>query len=307
MNARWPMYIVSKGRWESRLTSRALEDMGAPYFVVVEESEYSSYASVIDSGKLLVLDTFFQDAYDTCDDLGASKSKGPGPARNFAWAHAIAHGHAWHWVMDDNIRGFHRLWRNKKILARTGSIFRAMEDFSERYENVAMAGPCYRAFIAQGAVRPPFITNTRIYSCNLIRTDVPFRWRGRYNEDTDLSLRLLKEGWCTIQFYAFLQDKIRTQTMQGGNTDAFYAHEGTLEKSRMLARLHPDVAQLVMRYGRWHHHVNYRVFQTPLRVRPGAPIPIGPNEYGMRLAVRTDRVTRQRQVVGSGLGNRRSE
>jgi len=44
----------------------------------------------------------------------------------------------------------------------------------------------------------------------LIRNDVPYRWRGRYNEDTDLSLRMLKDRWCTIQFNAFLQGKAAT-------------------------------------------------------------------------------------------------
>ena len=52
---------------------------------------------------------------------------------------------------------------------------------------------------------PPFKANTRIYSCILIDNALPFRWRGRYNEDTDLSLRVLKAGLCTIQFNAFLR------------------------------------------------------------------------------------------------------
>lgn len=32
----------------------------------------------------------------------------------------------------------------------------------------------------------------RAFPCILIQNDIPFRWRGRYNEDTDLSLRALK-------------------------------------------------------------------------------------------------------------------
>ena len=62
----------------------------------------------------------------------------------------------------------------------------------------------------------PFTLNTRIYSCNLIKNSVRFRWRGRYNEDTDLSLRMLKAGLCTDLFNAFLQDKETTLTMRGG-------------------------------------------------------------------------------------------
>ena len=31
MNPDYPVYIISKGRWETRLTSKALEKMGVPY------------------------------------------------------------------------------------------------------------------------------------------------------------------------------------------------------------------------------------------------------------------------------------
>ena len=105
-----------------------------------------------------------------------------------------------------------------------------------------MSGPNYFMFASRKTAVPPFVTNTRIYSCNLIRNDVPFRWRGRYNEDTDLSLRMLKAGWCTIQFNAFLQFKMSTQTVKGGNTADFYAVEGTGAKSAMIVALHPDVS-----------------------------------------------------------------
>ena len=36
INPGYPVYVISKGRWESRLTSRALERIGVPYRVVVE-------------------------------------------------------------------------------------------------------------------------------------------------------------------------------------------------------------------------------------------------------------------------------
>lgn len=284
MQPNCPIYIVSKGRWDTRLTSKALERMGVPYFIVVESQEHDQYAAVIDPAKILILDPAYQRDYDTCDDLGDSKGKGPGPARNFVWDHALARGHAWHWVVDDNIRAFYRLNQNKRIQVLDGVCFRAMEDFADRYTNVAMAGPAYRFFIEPKRPRPPLILNTRIYSCNLIRNDVPFRWRGRYNEDTILSLDMLKAGWCTVQFNAFLQDKITTQAMRGGNTDEFYAREGTLAKSRMQVAVHPDVSRLVWKFNRWHHHVDYRRFRKNKLIRkPDAVIPEGVNEYGMRL------------------------
>lgn len=290
MNPQFPLYIVSKGRADTRLTSRSLEFMQVPYFIVVEAQEFNAYAAVIDKKKILVLDKQYQRDYDTFDDLGLSKSTGPGPARNFVWDHSMANGFAWHWVMDDNIRDFYRLHNNRKIRVADGTIFRCMEDFTLRYENVGMAGPNYFMFAPRRDKVRPFITNTRIYSCNLIRNDLPWRWRGRYNEDTDLSLRMLKAGWCTIQFNAFLQQKIWTQQVKGGNTAEFYAKEGTYNKSRMLVDMHPDIARLAYKFQRVHHVVNYAVFRhMRLKLREGLEIQSGVNNYGMVLGAKPTR------------------
>ena len=81
---------------------------------------------------------------------------------------------------------------------------------------------------------PPLMINTRIYSCILIKNDVPYRWRGRYNEDTDLSIRILKDGFCTVLFNAFLAGKSATMTMKGGNTDELYKDDGRLKMAQSL-------------------------------------------------------------------------
>lgn len=284
MNPEYPIYIVSKGRWDTRLTSKALEKANIPYYIIIEKQEYQDYANVIDPKKILILPTEYQDKYDTCDDLGSSKSKGPGPARNFAWEHSIALGAKWHWVMDDNIKVFNRLNRNKMVQVTSGAIFKASEDFVNRYENVAISGFNYDFFVQSKQQHPPYILNTRIYSCLLIRNDIPYRWRGRYNEDTDLSLRALKDKFCTIQFNTFLQEKAQTQTIKGGNTQEFYEKEGTLPKSKMLKDLHPDVAKVVWKFNRWHHHVDYRPFKkNRLIKKQGLVVPDVVNNYGMKL------------------------
>jgi len=284
MNPEYPIYIVSKGRWESRLTSKALERINVPYKIIVEEQEKDFYASVISEDKILVLPKNYLQEYETCDELGNTKGVGPGAARNFAWQHSIEMGAKRHWVMDDNIASFNRLNRNLMCKVSSGTIFRASEDFVDRYENVAIAGFNYDFFAKAKEQIPPFVLNTRIYSLLLIKNDLPFRWRGRYNEDTDLSLRVLKAGMCTVQFNAFLQEKATTQTLKGGNTDEFYAKEGTLPKSQMIADLHPDVAKVVWRFNRWHHHVDYRAFKkNKLQRIKNIYIPDVVNNFGMKL------------------------
>ena len=95
---------------------------------------------------------------------------------------------------------------------------------------------------------------------------------------------MLKAGWCTILFNAFLQDKLTTQLVGGGNTDAFYRDEGTLPKSKLLVALHPDVARLTWRFKRWHHFVDHRPFRKNKLVRRrDLALEAGVDNYGMRL------------------------
>lgn len=300
LNPRFPLYIPTKGRHEYMVTSKALTAMGARHFLVVEPQQAADYARAVAKFKLLadvlVMDLTFKDRYELCDDLGLTKSTGPGPARNFAWQHALENGHAWHWVMDDNIKAFYRLNHNLKVPVSDATIFYAMEDWALRYRNVAMVGPNYFRFAARKSKMPPIAFNTRIYSCNLIRNDVPHRWRGRYNEDTIMSLDMLKAGWCTAQFNAFLQEKMHTQVLPGGNTTEFYLAEGkkrdgskyadtgTIAKSQMLVDVHPDVSKIAFRFSRWHHHVDYSPFKTNRLIkRDDAPAVVGVENFGMSL------------------------
>lgn len=283
MHPQFPIYIVSKGRYDSLITHKTLDKMGTQHFLVIEEQEYKLYAKKVNKKNLIILDKQFQRDYATCDDLGNEKSKGPGAARNFAWQHSIDLGYDWHWVMDDNIQNFYRFDNNIRIPVYTGAIFTAMEYFVLRYTNIGMAGPNYKMFVPDNYLRPAYILNTRIYSCNLIRNDIDLRWRGRYNEDTDLSIRMMQKGYVTVQFNAFLQDKITTQVIKGGNTDDFYAKEGTFPKSIMQEKLHPKISKVVWKYGRWHHFVDYSIFQNKLEYKPGIQLSEKIDNFGMIL------------------------
>lgn len=269
VNPKYPVYIISKGRWELRHTSRALERMRVPYHIVIEPQEYEQYAAVIDPKKILVL---------PFSNLG----QGSIPVRNWVWEHSIGLGAKRHWVIDDNIRGFYRLNNNARTPVMTGAIFRAAEDFVDRYENVAMSGLQYKMFAWHKDVWPPYTQNTRIYSCILLRNDIKHRWRGRYNEDTDLSLRILKDGWCTILFYAFLCDKLATMTIKGGNTDELYKDDGRLKMAESLVEQHPDIVRVIKRWGRAQHQVDYTPFRiNQLKLKKGIKVRRENDDYGM--------------------------
>lgn len=293
-NGKYPIYIISKGRWEYSSTSKYLSLMQVPHHVVVEPQEYEKYMSTIGKSKyttILKLDMDYKEVYDSCDEVGDAKGvgKGSGPARNFSWEHSIEAGFDWHWLMDDNIESFHRLHQNHKIKSLTGSIFKETEDFVERFDNIAISGFNYSKFAKQIDKLPPYIFNTRIFSCILIRNNLPIRWRSRYNEDVDLNLRAMKMGYATCQMNAFLADKMTTQVVKGGNTDEFYKSEGTLIKSEVLKNLHPDVVTVTWKFSRWHHHADYRPFNdnklstkfTNKKIKQMLKDKGGPNNRGM--------------------------
>lgn len=281
-NPRHPIYVISKNRWKSRYTSKSLERMNVPYRIVVEPQEHDQYAAVIDPAKILTL---------PFSNLG----QGSIPARNWVWEHSISEGHERHWIMDDNIDGFFRCNFSMKTPVKTGTPLRLAEDFVDRFENVPMAGLQYRPrpnymFIPRKMAYqyPPVGINQRVYSCILLsnKPEHRYMWRGRYNEDTDLSLRFLKDGWCTLLFNAFLARKIPTLTMKGGNTDELYAGAGRLEMARSLVEQHPDVTKVVYKFGRWQHSVDYSGFRgNKLIPKPGVyeSIPKGFDDHGMVL------------------------
>lgn len=270
MKNKYPIYIISKGRWQRRQTVKAMEVMKLPYRVVIEPQEYDNYASVINPKNILVL---------PFSNLG----QGSIPARNWVWEHSINEGHDRHWILDDNMDSFYRLNRNMKLLCKTGVIFKAAEDFVDRYENIAIAGFQYNSFVFKDSVVPPFRLNTRIYSCILLKNDIDYRWRGKYNEDTDLSIRVLKDGLVTMLFNAFLVNKETTMRAKGGNTDSIYnTGDNRREFAESLKNQHPDCVEVKWKFNRWHHEVDYSKFKkNKLIKKQNLNIPNFINNYGM--------------------------
>ena len=278
---RYPVYVVTKNRWDKCITSRELHIRGIPHYLVVEPEQVSLYEDrKYETAIVLSLPSRYLEQYETCDDLGDTKSKGPGSARNFCIDHSSGLGYGKHWVMDDNIEIFKRLHENQKLEVCCPNGFSAVEDFVDRFTNVPIAGLNYESFCKATDKANPYTLNTRVYSCLLMDNSSGYRWRGRYNEDTDICLRVLKDGLCTLQINAFLAGKVTTQRMRGGNSEDFYDEEGTLPKSQMLADLHPDVAEVVFKFNRWHHKVNYKPFKgNKLVLRHTTPN--GVNNYNL--------------------------
>jgi DNA polymerase I-like protein with 3'-5' exonuclease and polymerase domains len=307
VDPRYPVYVPTKGRWETPQTIRALSTIQVRHYVVVQPQEVVHYKPVLTPySTLLVL---------------PETVKGLVPTRNWIRQHSEAMGAKRHWQIDDNIKAFGRFHNNQKIDVTSGVIFRVIEDFTDRYENVAVSGPHYYMFAPtrKGNDYHPITINTRVYSCSLINNEMPHWWRDVYNDDTDVCLRALKDGWCVLLFNAFLCLKTTTMVLKGGNTEIYLGaeearnewlrHTTVCEKCKdpqvtaqceagreilskdgrwrmadSLVRQHPDVTTIEWKWDRWQHFVDYRPFRkNPLRLKPGIVIPEGTNDYGMEL------------------------
>jgi hypothetical protein len=276
---RYPVYIPSKGRYKNCLTAEFLARDNIPFYLVVEEQEQHHYGAAFGEDCILVL---------PFSDQGSVI-----PARNWIKDHATEAGYERHWQFDDNIRDIWRYHKGKRIRCESGVAIAAVEDFVDRYENIAIAGFNYVMFMPTGAHPPPFHLNHRVYSSSLVLNKLPHRWRGRYNEDTDICLQVLADGWCTVLFNAFLIMKVTTMVMKGGNTDELYHGDGRVKMARSLERLWPRVVETKRRFRRPQHVVKYeyRRFDTPLKLKPGIELDkIEPSKHNIGLVKVKDKV-----------------
>lgn len=288
---RYPVYILSKGRYqyERALTARSLARDEVPFVLAVETPEVDEYRKLCET--LGVPTEYVHDI--GFSDLGMGCSS----VRNWITDHARENGHARQWQLDDNSYGFERFYRGKRIWCRAGLALRACEDFTDRYENVGLSGLNYHMF--GGMVTKPFVTNCHVYSCTLVNTEIACRWRGPYNEDTDMCLQVLADGWCTILLNAFLVYKLPTfsggakRSTLGGMSDLYEA-DGRLRMARSLERWWPGVVTTERRFQRPQHVVkdSWRKFDTPLRRRSDEEIAalglLVDDNYGMKLTKRRE-------------------
>jgi len=248
MTTKYPVYIVSKGRWENPLTANMFIKFGIDFKILVEPQEYDNYCKSLGAKYVLAL---------PFSNLGV----GSYPARNFAWEDSIKNGHKKHWTFDDNIRGFYRLNKGYKIKCDGLKSIQSLEEFTDRYSNVGISAFNYQYFVGSFS-RKPFYVNTHAYSAMLMRNDMPFRWRLKYNEDVDLCLQVLDSGLCTILFCALTIDKVSTVVkMKGGNQDELYKnndHDKKILKARSLEEIWPQYAETKIRFGRPHHFVDWK-------------------------------------------------
>lgn len=240
MQPDYTVYIPSKNRAPMALTPRLLRRWHCPYTLVVEPQELDIYTHYFPDTPILTL---------------PENNKGLIFARNWIWEHSVSVGEKKHWQVDDNINQFFRRYNATRFYVDPSIAFHAVELFTDRYINIALSGMNYRGFVTDRHKYKPFVLNCHVYSNTLIRNDLPFRYRPPANEDVDLCLQALANGFCTVQINAFLAGKLATMVMKGGQTDAAYHGDGRWYMAKALERVWPGVATVGRRWGRPQHMI----------------------------------------------------
>lgn len=260
----FPIYIPTRGRAQKQLTADSLIALGIQPHLVVEEAEADAYAEHNPECKIVVWPQRYLDEYEKTPELNPHPTTGA--AHNYAWDHSREMGYTHHWIMDDNIRGF--LIKHNGRRARMGNpkALHWQEDFIRKWRNLAGMSLAMSPFMRGQTI----MLNTRLYCATLYRNDLHeygIRWRRGINDDTIVSLDILKTGyWCTAENRAIGIMKMgtsRKSRLAGGMTD-FYAQGGFIKKSAELVRLHPEYCKTVVKFNRVHHSVDFSSFKQQL-------------------------------------------
>lgn len=252
MVSKYPIYIISKGRAYKTLTANLFEKAKINYLIAVEPQEYDLYCEKLGIEKILKL---------PFSNLGL----GSYPARNYCWEDAKAKGYKYHWLFDDNFLMFKK-WINSKRV-RIENIIDAIKyvEVNADNTNVDITGferPEFCCKIPKNA----FKYNCHVYSAMLIKNNLPYRWRLKYNEDIDLNLQVLHNGGTTSSCVYYMAKKVDTgQKMKGGNQTELYQGNNpkkNLLKAKMIEAVWPQYSKTVIRFGRHHHLINWKVFKN---------------------------------------------
>jgi hypothetical protein len=209
MENKYPIYIISKGRAYNPLTANNFEKAGIDYLIAVEPQEEHEYIKALGKHRVLVL---------PFSNLGL----GSYPSRNYCWEHAKQNGHYAHWLFDDNILGWWK-WINgkrKKIENIKDALIFVENNFN--INKIDISGFEEPNFVVKPPKRP-FKLNCHVYSAMLIKNNLSYRWRLKYNEDVDLCLQVLHDGGRTSSCCYYLANKVSTGSkMKGGNQTELY-------------------------------------------------------------------------------------
>ena len=230
---KYPIYIPSKGRAQTSITSKILLAEGLKFYIVVEPQDYDEYKKHYNPDIILTM---------PINDGGLAY------ARRFIKEHSTKKGDKYHWQIDDNIKGFKIRVDNKNKPSTANYNLTLVENYINHNDNVGIGG--LRHIMYAWTQTEDYTFNQQCPSCIIVNNDMKSNWRDNMVEDTDFSLQVLNEGFSTILFNKLVMDKLPTKKLSGGCTDLYY-NDDTIRNSRQerLKEQYPGIFEIVIKNG----------------------------------------------------------
>jgi hypothetical protein len=228
LGPKYPIYIPSKARPKC-VTGNLFKAAGLNYLIVVEPQDYEEYVKVHDASNILVMD---------------KNDQGIHYVRNFCKIHSKDFKS--HWQFDDNIRSFKVRENEKNIISDSAAMIRKVESFIDLFDNVGICGFSHDVF---AWTKDNVIDlNKQCYSGVLVNNTIDIWWRDEVVEDTDYSLQVLSNNYCTLLFNTLLIAKETTKKGNGGNDNS---DDWRMKRSLGLQRYWPEAGfKITHEFGR---------------------------------------------------------
>ena len=219
-NIKYPISILSYGRYNQNKTSKYLLKCKIKHYIFVEECEYDLYMNNY-YNKINEEDKYLVNIINTYKDFHLY-NLGGSPVRNYILDYWLKKGFERCWMLDDNINFYKRFNGGVKNKIYSDLIFSSIETYIEEYDNVGICSHNLDSFITGGNSRTIIVLNEKHYSSLLLLTDKQFRFKHKYNEDVLISIDYVISGKINFCFNHILLNKNTSGKDSGGNTNTIY-------------------------------------------------------------------------------------
>lgn len=263
------VFILSHGRADRVLTVDALKKHGytGKYYIILdnEDDSISSYQNTFGNDNIIIFDKLAKSKEcDTCDNL---------PERNIVLyarnsCHDIAKslGITYFLELDDDYTCFRSRYLDSEGVLRTkyvedfDSIINAFIEFLDTSGAYAVAFAQTGDFIGGSGSKVFKERITRkVMNAYFCRTDKPFEFMGRINEDVNMYVTLGSRGKLFFTIAQLSLDQCTTQQHSGGLTESYLAL-GTYVKSFYTVINNPSSVKVYVMGGshkRIHHLIDW--------------------------------------------------
>lgn len=267
MNRKSCVFILSHGRADNLKTLKWLHRFhySGDIRIIVDDEDEQQQEYIDKYGDMVyVFSKRTASAYTDVGDLQPNRN-GVVYARNYCHTIAKELGYTHFLVLDDDyVKVRYRYEKNKQLKERKiialEPLFESMYDFLDNTNTLTVAfaqGGDLIGGVESGAFKKKFLRKAmNTFFC---RTDRPFYFYGRLNEDTTMYLRYGEIGKLVFTLGCMCIDQGVTQKNKGGLTE-MYLESGTYVKSFYSVMWSPScvrVGVIGTTFKRYHHRIKW--------------------------------------------------